>query len=52
MVGSFLVADVAAARAELEVAGLDVSPLETAGSGVWAYFRAPDGNFYEIVGRL
>jgi catechol 2,3-dioxygenase-like lactoylglutathione lyase family enzyme len=51
VVGGFVVDDVATACVELDAAGLEVSPLETAGSGAWAYFRAPDGNLYEIVGR-
>lgn len=52
VVGGFEVDDVRAARAELEAAGVEVGELQTeAGFGAWVYFRAPDGNLYELVGR-
>lgn len=50
VVGGFEVDDPVAARAELEAAGVEVSELYRAGAGAWVYFRAPDGNLYEIVG--
>jgi catechol 2,3-dioxygenase-like lactoylglutathione lyase family enzyme len=50
VVGGFRVDDLAGARAELENAGLEVGELHAAGGGAWLYFRAPDGNLYELVG--
>jgi catechol 2,3-dioxygenase-like lactoylglutathione lyase family enzyme len=50
VVGGFRVEDLAGARAELEEAGLEVGELHAAGGGAWFYFRAPDGNLYELVG--
>ena len=50
VVAGFRVDDVEQARAELEAAGVEVSPLENGTRDAWAYFRAPDGNLYEIVG--
>ena len=47
----FRVEDVAAARDELVAAGVEVTSLELGSRDAWAYFRAPDGNLYEIVGR-
>ena len=52
VVGGFEVEDVGAARAELEATGAEVGALQSQGPIGWFYFRAPDGNFYEIVGRL
>src|SRR6185503_17839674 len=46
--GGFLV-DAAAAAAELRAAGVEVSELGEAGEFRWAYFRAPDGNLYEVT---
>jgi catechol 2,3-dioxygenase-like lactoylglutathione lyase family enzyme len=50
VVAGFRVDDVAAARKELAAAGAEVTPLEGGSRDAWAYFRAPDGNLYEIVG--
>ncbi len=50
VVGGFEVDDLTAARAELEAVGMEVGELHTAGGGAWFYFRAPDGNLYELVG--
>jgi catechol 2,3-dioxygenase-like lactoylglutathione lyase family enzyme len=52
-VAGFLVDDVAAARAEMEAAGIEfVHHGESeAGLVAWAHFRAPDGNLYEITHR-
>jgi catechol 2,3-dioxygenase-like lactoylglutathione lyase family enzyme len=50
VVGGFRVDDVTAARAQLEAAGAEVGELQTAGGGAWVYFRAPDGNLYELIG--
>jgi catechol 2,3-dioxygenase-like lactoylglutathione lyase family enzyme len=47
--GGFLVDDAEAAAAELRAAGVEVSELGTAGDFRWAYFRAPDGNLYEVT---
>jgi catechol 2,3-dioxygenase-like lactoylglutathione lyase family enzyme len=43
--------DVAGAHEELAAAGVEVSELHAGEAWRWAYFRAPDGNLYEIVGR-
>jgi catechol 2,3-dioxygenase-like lactoylglutathione lyase family enzyme len=51
VVGGFTVDDVTAAQAELSAAGIEIGELQTAGGGVWAYFRAPDGNLYELIGK-
>ena len=51
VVAGFRVEDVTAARDELAAAGAEVTPLEQGSRDAWAYFRAPDGNLYEIVGR-
>jgi catechol 2,3-dioxygenase-like lactoylglutathione lyase family enzyme len=49
-VAGFLVDDVPAARAELEAAGVElVGPIESSEDFVWQYFRAPDGNLYELT---
>jgi catechol 2,3-dioxygenase-like lactoylglutathione lyase family enzyme len=50
VVAGFHVSDVAAARAELEAAGVEVSEVFSSGPGSWVYFRAPDGNLYELNG--
>ena len=47
--GGFLVADAVEAAAELRAAGVDVSDVDSAGEYRWAYFRAPDGNLYELT---
>lgn len=49
-VAGFLVDDVAAARAELEAAGVElVGPIESSEGFAWQYFRGPDGNLYEVT---
>ena len=47
--GGFLVDDVQGAVAELRAAGVEVTHVESAGPYHWAYFRAPDGNLYELT---
>jgi catechol 2,3-dioxygenase-like lactoylglutathione lyase family enzyme len=47
--GGFLVDDADAAAAELRAAGAEVTQVESAGDYRWAYFRAPDGNLYELT---
>src|SRR5947207_14807000 len=47
--GGFLVDDAAHAVAELRAAGVEVTDVEGAGNYRWAYFRAPDGNLYEVT---
>ena len=49
-VAGLWVDDAAEARAEMEAAGVeDLTRLETGPDGHrWFYFRAPDGNFYEM----
>jgi hypothetical protein len=42
---------VVAARNELEAAGVEVSELHEGESWLWASFRAPDSNLYEIAKR-
>src|SRR2546421_8571224 len=49
VVGGFLVNDAEAAADELRSAGAEVSALQGAGEYRWAYFRAPDGNLYEVT---
>jgi catechol 2,3-dioxygenase-like lactoylglutathione lyase family enzyme len=49
VVGGFLVDDADDAVAELESAGVEVSDVQTAGEYRWAYFKAPDGNLYEVT---
>ena len=49
VVAGFEVDDVASARRELAAAGVEVSELRAASAWRWAYFRAPDGNLYEIT---
>jgi catechol 2,3-dioxygenase-like lactoylglutathione lyase family enzyme len=48
----FLVDDAAAARVELEAVGMTfLSDMQRDGREVWAHFRGPDGNVYEILSR-
>jgi catechol 2,3-dioxygenase-like lactoylglutathione lyase family enzyme len=47
--GGFLVDDAEAAAGELRAAGVEVSEIGSAGEFRWAYFRAPDGNLYEVT---
>jgi catechol 2,3-dioxygenase-like lactoylglutathione lyase family enzyme len=49
-VGGFEVADVEAGREELIAAGCEVGELQHGERVRWTYFRAPDGNMYEIYG--
>jgi catechol 2,3-dioxygenase-like lactoylglutathione lyase family enzyme len=45
--------DVASAREELERAGAEfVGPMQSLDGRGWSFFRAPDGNLYEITGPL
>jgi predicted enzyme related to lactoylglutathione lyase len=47
----FLVDDVEAARAELKAAGGQlIGPVHRGNGFMWAHFRAPDGNLYELQG--
>jgi catechol 2,3-dioxygenase-like lactoylglutathione lyase family enzyme len=49
-VAGFLVDDVEAARAELMAAGVElIGEIEVSDDYRWQYFRAPDGNLYEIT---
>ena len=47
--GGFLVDDAEAVAAELRAAGVEVSEVDSAGDFRWAYFKAPDGNLYEVT---
>jgi len=47
--GGFRVDDAEAAANELRSAGVEVSEIGSAGEFRWAYFRAPDGNLYEVT---
>jgi catechol 2,3-dioxygenase-like lactoylglutathione lyase family enzyme len=48
----FEVDDVHAARSELEAAGIEViGSIERDSNWEWAFFRAPDGNLYELGSR-
>jgi len=47
--GGFLVDDAEQAVAELRAAGVEVTEVESAEDYRWAYFRAPDGNLYEVT---
>jgi catechol 2,3-dioxygenase-like lactoylglutathione lyase family enzyme len=47
--GGFLVDDAEQAAAELRAAGVEVTDVESAEDYRWAYFRAPDGNLYEVT---
>ncbi len=50
----FLVDDVTAARTELDAAGHQlIGPMYSVDGGRgWSFFRAPDGNVYEITGPV
>jgi catechol 2,3-dioxygenase-like lactoylglutathione lyase family enzyme len=50
-VAGFLVDDIAAARAEMELQGIEfIGPTEFADDGnAWSHFRAPDGFIYELT---
>lgn len=52
-IAGFWIDDAAAARAELIQAGVDsCTPLEAGRDGHrWFYFKAPDGNYYELCER-
>ena len=47
----FRVADVSAAQAEMEAAGIEFlgRPASSSNGFAWSHFRAPDGNVYEIM---
>jgi catechol 2,3-dioxygenase-like lactoylglutathione lyase family enzyme len=47
--GGFLVDDAEAVAAELRAAGVEVSEVDSAGAFRWVYFKAPDGNLYEVT---
>ena len=47
--GGFLVDDAQQAVAELRAAGVEVTDVATSDGYRWAYFRAPDGNLYEVT---
>jgi catechol 2,3-dioxygenase-like lactoylglutathione lyase family enzyme len=49
LAGGFLVDDVDATVAALRAAGVEVTDVESADDYRWAYFRAPDGNLYEVT---
>jgi catechol 2,3-dioxygenase-like lactoylglutathione lyase family enzyme len=49
VVGGFFVEDASAAAVELSAAGVEVSAVARAGDYSWAYFKAPDGNLYEVT---
>ena len=47
----FEVSDVAAARNELEAAGIEfIGPIHEEPGSRWSHFRGPDGNVYEVTG--
>ena len=48
----FVVDDVATAREEMAASGAWVGPLQRGQGFEWAHFRGPDGNLYELQGRL
>jgi len=47
--GGFLVDSADEAAAELNGAGVEVSEVSSAGEFRWAYFKAPDGNLYDVT---
>jgi catechol 2,3-dioxygenase-like lactoylglutathione lyase family enzyme len=47
--GGFLVDSAEEAAAELKTKGVEVSDVGSAGEFRWVYFRAPDGNLYELT---
>jgi catechol 2,3-dioxygenase-like lactoylglutathione lyase family enzyme len=49
VVGGFLVDSAEEAADELRAKGIEVSDVGSAGEFRWAYFRAPDGNLYEVT---
>jgi catechol 2,3-dioxygenase-like lactoylglutathione lyase family enzyme len=49
VVGGFLVDNAEEAAAELRSKGVEVSRVGSAGEFSWAYFKAPDGNLYEVT---
>jgi catechol 2,3-dioxygenase-like lactoylglutathione lyase family enzyme len=51
LIAGFEVEDVGEACRELAAAGAEVSDLHEGEQWRWAYFRAPDGNVYELVGH-
>ncbi len=51
-VAGFLVDDVPKAREEVASAGAWVGPLQQGQGFEWVHFRGPDGNLYELQGRV
>jgi catechol 2,3-dioxygenase-like lactoylglutathione lyase family enzyme len=52
-VAGLQVDDVVAAREEMERVGVEfVGPMQGLDGRGWSFFRAPDGNLYEITGPL
>ena len=52
-VPGFFVENVTEARIEMEARGaVFLGPSHKGNQYTWAYFRAPDGNVYEIAARL
>jgi catechol 2,3-dioxygenase-like lactoylglutathione lyase family enzyme len=51
VVAGLLVEDLDAARDELQDAGAEVRPGGSDPTASWFYFRAPDGNLYEMIER-
>jgi catechol 2,3-dioxygenase-like lactoylglutathione lyase family enzyme len=51
VVAGFLVEDLGGARAELVASGAEVLAGGTDSTASWFYFRAPDGNLYEMIER-
>lgn len=49
----FLVADFASARAAMIAAGIAfIGEPQRDGDAVWNHYRGPDGNVYELMGRV
>jgi catechol 2,3-dioxygenase-like lactoylglutathione lyase family enzyme len=49
----FRVDDVARARSRMEAQGVEfLTPIQRTETVAWSHFRGPDGNVYEIIGRV
>jgi hypothetical protein len=49
----FRVDDVKAARSRMEAEGVEfIGPVQRSEGVAWSHFKGPDGNVYEIIGRL
>src|ERR687894_2925395 len=49
----FRVDDVARARSRMEAQGVEfLTPIQRTETVAWSYSRGPDGNVYEIIGRV